>query len=117
MSKSVLLVDNENTSRRSVQSALERLGYEVTALNNSSLALPMLLLRQVEQRPFNLLMLGSDFPDAEAIAAKAADSPLFGGVSVIMLCPEGTAPGSNGRRVVTKPVDPVRLQAEVAACN
>ena len=113
MSKSVLLVDCDGASRRSVKSALDRLGYETTTLSNSGLALPMLLLRQVEERPFDLLMLNTDLPDADAIVAKASDSPLFGGVDVILLSSEGEE-AAGPRRLVTRPLDAARLEADVS---
>ena len=112
----VLIIDDEEEIRESLQTLLELEGYEVEAAPNGEQG-----LSKLEERPFDLVLLDLALPDRNGIELLPEIRALDPQISVIMITAYGTvedavrAMQSGAGNFLQKPWDNEKLLADVRA--
>ena len=94
LGKSVLLVENHELLRQSLEGLLKSHGYQVTGVADAESALALLMHSQGQHIGFDLLVCDYGLPDLSAryLLRRAAADANLAGPNIILLCPPDVDP-------------------------
>jgi len=89
--KTILVVDDNATSRRSLAAALARWGMKVELAGSANEALSLFLLAQERNAPFSVILIDCNMPDMDgfALAERLGKARQAASATMIMLCSGG----------------------------
>ena len=112
----ILLAEDDNDMRRFLVKALENAGYEVTDYDNG-----MSAYRRLREEPFELLLTDIVMPEMDGIALCQRVAAVRPGLPIVLITGRADmATVTRALRVgvkdfLTKPLDPLKLEAVVAS--